>query len=58
MTPAEKPRLVDKNFVLVVFDKKAITLPIPVERPAIKVNKKATTTLFKISLQSNNIIKP
>jgi hypothetical protein len=46
ITPAEKPRLVDKNFVFVVFEKSAIMLPIPVERPAMRVNKKARNTLF------------
>jgi len=42
ITPAEKPRLIDKNLVLVFFAKKAIKLPIPVDKPASSVNKKAS----------------
>ena len=41
MTPAEKPSVTDKNFVLVCEVKKARTLPIPVARPANNVNPNA-----------------
>ena len=46
ITPAEKPRLMDKNFLLVCFAKNAIQLPIPVLNPAINVRANARKTLF------------
>lgn len=45
MTPAEKPRLMDRNFRLVRLVKNAMPLPIPVLRPAINVSRKANKTL-------------
>jgi len=48
ITPAENPRAIDKNFVLVCLVKKASILPIPVDRPAKRVRPKA-----KISVDSS-----
>jgi hypothetical protein len=42
MTPAENPRANESNFVLVLLARNAIVLPIPVARPANRVNKKAS----------------
>jgi len=41
ITPAEKPIIKDINFGLGFFTRKAITLPIVVDNPAIKLKKKA-----------------
>ena len=41
MTPAEKPRDIERKDLLVRVVKKAIKLPIPVANPAIKVNENA-----------------
>src|SRR6056297_2684450 len=41
MTPAEKPRLAESNFVFVFLVKIARALPIPVDNPAKTVNPNA-----------------
>lgn len=51
MTPAEKPRVTDKNFVLVWDVKNAKMLPIPVARPANKVNPNANKR-FSVTFDS------
>lgn len=48
MTPAEKPRAIDRNFVFVDFVKNARTLPIPVASPANNVSPKANNTFSSI----------
>ena len=45
MTPAEKPRAIDRKRVLVRRVKNAMALPIPVERPANRVSPKAYMTV-------------
>jgi len=44
ITPAEKPRASDRNFLLVVLARTAMALPTPVERPAMAVSAKAMRT--------------
>ena len=45
MTPAEKPRLTERKRRLVLFETKAMRLPMPVESPAIRVSKNAINIL-------------
>ena len=47
MTPAEKPRAMDKKRVFVLLVKKARALPIPVLKPANKVKPKAKSNVDK-----------
>ncbi|MBA7586189.1 hypothetical protein ES708_28185 [subsurface metagenome] len=57
MTPAEKPRDMERNFILVVLAKKAIALPIPVDNPANRVNPKAKNIVLVsiISIHLNSL---
>ncbi len=48
MTPAEKPRLRERNFVLVFLANREMALPIPVESPAMAVSPNASHTLFSM----------
>ena len=50
MTPAEKPKLTERNLGFVFLARRAIKLPIPVARPAMVVNKKANRTLGSIGV--------
>jgi hypothetical protein len=50
MTPAEKPRAPAKKRGLVLFEKKANKLPIPVAKPANNVSPKAKTKSFMVPI--------
>jgi len=53
MTPAEKPREIDKNLVSKFLEKKAIALPIPVDNPAKIVSIKANIT-FSMGIHTSS----
>ena len=46
ITPAENPKATVRNVVFVLSVKKAIRLPIPVERPAMRVSPKAMSMVY------------
>src|SRR5690606_18515613 len=60
MTPAEKPKAKDKNFVFVLEAKNAVAPPIPVASPAINVSpiaiKMFSVMLFSPAYSQNPII--
>ena len=47
MTPAENPNESDRNLVLVRLAKNAMALPIPVDKPAKRVNPNANAMVLK-----------
>ncbi|MFZ2146598.1 MAG: hypothetical protein WAV28_05200 [Sedimentisphaerales bacterium] len=55
ITPAEKPRAVESNFVLVRLAKNAKALPNPVDRPANSVNPNAIKKFFNSIVFSLNV---
>ena len=55
ITPAENPRLIERNFEFLGFEKRDIKPPIAVDNPAIRVSEKAMITLFKIIPISVNL---
>ena len=54
MTPAENPRLTERNFRFVCLVKNAIPLPIPVLRPASRVRRNASKIEFIVRLLSES----
>ena len=46
ITPAENPKATVRNVVFVLSVKKAIRLPMPVERPAMRVSPKAMSMVY------------